>query len=347
LSGSKTRLLGPNSIGLVNLHHRMILTANAAFVEPDLPRGGIFVASQSGSMLGAILSRGRQRGLGFAGLVSVGAEVDLDVGSICASTLDDPNVTCYLLFLETLRRADALRNFAAGAAARGKPVIAYKLGRSPEAAELALSHTGALAGEDDVAGAFLRDCGIARVDTLDGLVEAPARLCRLPIRRAGSRKPVVGVVTTTGGGAAMVVDQLGIRGVSVEAPSAATRARLESAGIATGHGRIIDLTLAGVKPAVMSAALDAMTRAPEYDLVVAVAGSSSRFQPELAVQPIVETARDAAHIAAFCVPEAPQALAMLAEAGVPSFRTPEACADAIASAFSRRVPRHQLFKSLC
>ncbi|WP_458097778.1 acetate--CoA ligase family protein [Roseomonas sp. WA12] len=339
LRETKTRLLGPNSIGLVNLHHRMVLTANAAFAEPDLPVGGAFVASQSGSMIGAILSRGRGRGLGFAGLVSVGAEVDLDLGSICAATLDDPSITSYLLFLETLRGASALREFARGAAERGKPVVAYKLGRSPEAAELAVSHTGALAGEDDVADAFLRDCGIARVDTLEGLLEAPALMRRVPIRKTGARKPVVGVVTTTGGGAAMVVDGLGIRGVSVEGPAEATRARLLVAGIDPGHGRILDLTLAGVKPEVMGAALGALLAAPEYDLVVAVAGSSSRFQPELVVQPVSEAAKGGAHLASFCVPEAPQALAMLAEAGVPAFRTPEACADAIAAAFARREPR--------
>lgn len=339
LQGSRTRLLGPNSIGLANLNRRMVLTANAAFAEPDLPRGGVFVASQSGSMIGAILSRGRGRGLGFAGLVSVGAETDLDVGSICAATLDDPDVASYLLFLETLRGAGALREFAAGAAARGKPVIAYKLGRSRAAAELAVSHTGALAGEDDVADAFLRDCGIARVDTLEGLLEAPALLRRLPIRPPGARKPVVGIVTTTGGGAAMVVDQLGIRGVSVEAPEEATRRRLEAAGVEPGHGRILDLTLAGTRPEVMGAALDALLGAPEFDLVIAVAGSSARLQPELAVRPVADAAAGGAHLAAFCVPEAPRALAMLAEAGVPAFRTPEACADAIAAAFARRAPR--------
>jgi acyl-CoA synthetase (NDP forming) len=339
LRGSATRLLGPNSIGLVNLRHRMVLTANAAFAEADLPRGGAFVASQSGSMIGAILSRGRLRGLGFAGLVSVGAEVDLDIGAICASTLDDPGVTSYLLFLETLRGAPALREFALGAASRGKPVVAYKLGRSREAAELAESHTGALAGEDDIADAFLRECGIARVDTLDGLLEAPALLHRLPIRATNARRPAVGVVTTTGGGAAMVVDQLGVRGVATEPPEAATSNRLAEAGIDAGHGRILDLTLAGTRPEVMGPALAALLAAPEFDLVIAVVGSSARFQPELAVQPVIDAARGGRHLAAFCVPEAPQALAMLAEAGVPAFRTPEACADAVAAAFARRMPR--------
>ena len=339
LAGSATRLLGPNSIGLANLHRRMVLTANAAFAERDLPRGGLFVASQSGSMIGALLSRGKARGIGFAGLVSVGAEADLDIGSICAATLADAGVTAYLLFLETLRAAPALRAFAVAAAERGKPVVAYKLGRSAEAAELALSHTGALAGEDDVADAFLRDCGIARVETLEGLLEAPALLHRLPIRERGKRKPAVGVVTTTGGGAAMVVDQLGVRGVSVQPPAPATRERLAASGVDPGHGRILDLTLAGTRPEVMRPALDALLAAPEFDLVIAVTGSSARFQPELAVQPVADAAAGGAPLASFCVPEAPEALAMLAEAGVPAFRTPEACGDAVAAAFARRMPR--------
>ncbi len=146
VKGSNTRLLGPSSLGVVNLHHRMVLTANAAFAEPDLPRGRVFVASQSGSMIGALASRGKARGLGFAGLVSVGGEADLSVGEICAATLDDPEIGAYLLFLETIRDREAMRRFAIGAAARGKPVAAYKLGRSKAARDLAASHTGALGG---------------------------------------------------------------------------------------------------------------------------------------------------------------------------------------------------------
>ncbi len=340
LAGGATRLLGPNSIGLANLNAGMVLTANAAFAEPALPRGGLFVASQSGSMIGAIMSRGAAKGLGFASLVSVGAELDLTIGEICERALDDPDVTAYMLFLETIRGADALRRFAVAAAQRGKPVVAYKLGRSEAAAELAQSHTGALAGEDDLADAFLRDCGIARVETLEGLLEAPALLARLPIRPAGARRPAVGVVTTTGGGAAMVVDQLGIRGVTVAAPSAETRTRLAASGVEPGEGRVLDLTLAGAQYPVMRAALGVMRASPEFDLVIAVAGSSARFQPDIAVRPVIDAMQEpGAPLASFCVPEATDALAALAGAGVPSFRTPEACADAIAAAFARRKPR--------
>src|SRR5262249_56721687 len=118
--------------------------------------------------VGALLSRGKARGIGFASLVSVGNEVDLSLGEICALTLDDPGIDGYMLFLETLRNAQTLRHFALAAAERGKPIIAYKLGRSTAARELAVTHTGAPAGEGDVAPAFLARCGLAPVLTRDG-----------------------------------------------------------------------------------------------------------------------------------------------------------------------------------
>jgi acyl-CoA synthetase (NDP forming) len=332
------RIVGPSSLGVVDLRTRVMLTANAAFDEKDFPLGRVFAASHSGSMIGALMSRGKARGTGFAGFVSVGNEVDLSLGEICAATLDDPDIDGYMLFLETMRHADSLRRFAHSAAERGKPIIAYKLGRSDAARELAVSHTGALAGEDDVADQFLKSCGIARVDTLEGLIEGLPLLSRVPVAARGGRKRV-GVVTTTAGGATMVVDPLASRGVTIEPASAATLARLAAAGVEVKPARLVDLTIAGARYPTMKAALDILTTAPEFDLVLAVIGSSARSQPETTVRPIIDSAGAARPLAAFLVPDAPQALAMLSSAGVPNFRTPEACADAIAAALSRQPPR--------
>jgi acyl-CoA synthetase (NDP forming) len=333
------RLIGPSSLGVVDLRNGLLLTANAAFAERDIPVGRIFFASHSGTMIGALMSRGKARGVGFAGLVSIGNEVDLSVGEICAATLDDPDIDGYLLFLESIRNSAALREFALGAAARGKPVVAYKLGRSAAARELAVTHTGALAGEDDVASAFLADCGIARVESLEGLIEALPLVRRTPIRAVSSRPPQVAVLTTTAGGATMVVDPLAMRGIEIAQPSPETFARFAANGIAATPARIVDLTIAGTRYDVMKAALDILTTAPEFDMVLAVVGSSARFHPQQAVQPVIDSANAAKPIAAFLVPEAPEALARLSEAGIPSFRTPEACADAIAAALSRREPK--------
>ncbi len=332
------RIVGPSSLGIVNLRNGALLTANAAFDEADLPVGKIFGASHSGGMIGTFLSRGRACGIGFAGLVSVGNEVDLSLGEICLATLDDPEIDGYLLFLETLRHADTLRIFAERAAAAGRPVLAYKLGRSAAARELALTHTGALAGEDDVADAFLRDCGIARVESLSALLEGLPLLRGVPPRRE-QRTPRVAVITTTAGGAATVVDPLANRGIEVGPPSEETYARFDAAGIKVSRARLIDLTLVGTRYEVMKAALDILTTAPEFDLVVTVVGSSARFYPHLAVRPIIDSAGAAKPIVAFLVPEAPDARAELAKAGVANFYTPEACADAVAAALSRRPPR--------
>ncbi|MBV9969015.1 MAG: acetate--CoA ligase family protein, partial [Xanthobacteraceae bacterium] len=332
------RIVGPSSLGIVDLRSGALITANAAFDEPGLPVGRIFGASHSGGMIGTFLSRGRACGIGFAGLVSVGNEVDLSLGEICLATLEDPDIDGYLLFLETLRHADTLRRFAVAAAAAGKPVLAYKLGRSAAARELALTHTGALAGEDDIADAFLRDCGIARVESLSGLLEGLPLLGCVPPRR-GAGKPRVAVITTTAGGAATVIDPLASRGIEVGPPSEDTYARFAAAGIKVARARLVDLTLVGTRYEVMKAALDILTTAPEFDLVVTVVGSSARFYPQLAVRPIVESAGAPKAIAAFLVPEAPQARAELAKAGIANFYTPEACADAVAAALARRPPR--------
>lgn len=331
---SGLRILGPSSLGVVNPNNGLVLTANAAFAEPDVPKGKVFVASHSGSMIGALVSRGKARGVGFAGLVSVGSEVDLSVGEICAATLDDPSIEGYVLFLESLRHGDQLQAFAREAAKRGKPVIAYKLGRSSAAAEMAATHTGALAGEDDIADAFLKDLGVARVEMLETLFEVFPLTKKVPAQQKTGQR--VAVVTTTGGGAAMVVDQLGVRGITVQPPSAETIAKLQAADIPGNAGRVLDLTLAGTKYEVMMKALDILLNAPEFDMVIAVVGSSARFNPDLAVKPIMDSAGHSKPLVTMLVPDAPNALAQLTQAGIPCFRTPESCADAIAAVFARR-----------
>jgi acyl-CoA synthetase (NDP forming) len=332
------RVVGPSSLGVVDLRSKAMLSANAAFDGAELAAGRTFVASHSGSMIGALATRGDARGVRFAALVSVGNEIDLSLGEICETTLEDPGIDSYMLFLETLRHADRLRRFAVGAAERGKPVIAYKLGRSAAARELAVTHTGALAGEDDIADVFLKSCGIARVDTLEGLIEGSLLLPRVPMAAARPRGTYVGVVTTTAGGATMVVDPLASRGIEIKPPSGDTLAQLAAAGIEVRPARIVDLTIAGARYESMKSALDILLAAPEFDLVVAAVGSSARSYPQATVRPLVECGGAGKPLAVFLVPEAPEALAALSRAGLPSFHTPEACADAVAAVLACRPP---------
>jgi acyl-CoA synthetase (NDP forming) len=151
------RLLGPNSMGLVDVPGRMALSANAVLEMDALLSGTTSVVSQSGTMLGALLSRGAARGLGFAKLISVGNEADLGVGELVELLAEDADTRVILLFLETVRDAERLAGAARRAHAAGKPVVAYKLGRSQLGEALARSHTGELAGTDAAVDAYFRD----------------------------------------------------------------------------------------------------------------------------------------------------------------------------------------------
>src|SRR5437764_1227713 len=97
-------------------------------------------------MLVTLLSRGAARGLGYAKLISVGNEADLGVGELVDLLVADADTSVIALFLETVRDAERLAAAARKAHAAGKPIVAYKLGRSKLGVELARSHTGALAG---------------------------------------------------------------------------------------------------------------------------------------------------------------------------------------------------------
>jgi len=314
------RVLGPNSMGVVNLPGRVALTVNAVLEMDAPPAGSTSLVSQSGTMLGTLLSRGAARGLGFAKLVSVGNEADLGVAELVELLVEDADTRVIALFLETVRNAARLAAAARKAHAAGKPIVAYKLGRSALGEELARTHTGALAGMDAALDAYFRDCGIVRVDMLETLIEIPPLLNgRRPRGPAGA--PRVAVVTTTGGGAASVVDRLGLHGIE----------------LASMH----DLTMTATKD-IYRATLEQLLGSPSCDAVLAAVGSSAQFHPELAVEPIVQATRTAKPLAAFLTPHAERSLALLAERGIAAFRTPEACADAFAAFFAWRAPRQKM-----
>ena len=332
------RILGPNSMGLINLNSRTACSVNAALEAESLPAGRLALVSQSGSMLGAIMARGAARGLGFSHLISTGNEADLTASEIAGLLVDDPQTDAILLFLEAIRRADQLEEAARRAHAAGKPIIAYKLGRSSFGAELANSHTGALAGSDAAADAFFRANGIARVTMIEALLEAPALFIgRKPL---AAPKRAVSVMTTTGGGGAMAVDALGVAGIETRAPDETAVAGLKAAGL-PHHGRMIDVTLAGTRADKVQAALTALAADPDTDLALSVVGSSAQFRPHDAVAGILGAAKSglAKPVAAFLVPQADVSLRMLGEAGIPAFRTPESCADVIRAFLDWQAPR--------
>jgi len=329
------RLVGPNSIGTVSTDPPMALTANAAFAVDRLRTGTWGLVSQSGSLIGALLSRADARGIGFSRLISVGNEVDLAVGEIADLMVDDPKTKAILLFMETLRDGERLARAARRAHAAGKPVIAYKLGRSDIGRELAKSHTGAIAGSDATFDAFCRRHGIARVSMFESLVDVPALLVDRPVAK-GKR---VAVATTTGGGAAMVVDNMAMAGLDIAGPPRELVDWLRPLGIAAGEGKLVDLTLAGAKPEIVAGTIERLLADDGNDAAIFVVGSSAQFNPELAVEPLLRFAKSAKPFAVSLTPAAEKSLALLTAAGVPAFRHPESCAEAMALCLLRPVPQ--------
>ncbi len=313
--GGGMRLLGPNSMGVINVPAATACCVNAALEAESLVEGGLSLVSQSGSVMGTLLSRAAARGFGFAKLIGTGNEADLTAGEVVDLLVDDPATDALLLFLEAIRAPATLAAAARRAHAAGKPVAAFMLGRSDAGAALAATHTGALAGSAAASEAFLREAGIVRVDTLEALLEIA------PLLRAGrpgaAPNRAVRVVTTTGGGGAMVVDRLGL------------------AGIATVH--MLDTTLAGAGKDAVATALTEARAAIDADLAIAVIGSSAQFKPEEAVAGVIAS-RGPNPVCAFLAPEAPESLRILARSGIAAFRTPESCADAVRAYMAWREP---------
>jgi len=333
------RLLGPNSIGLADIRRGGILSVNAAFAADNLTPGHISLVSQSGSMMGSLLSRAAARGFGFAKSISVGNESDITVGEVVHALVDDDMTKVILLFLETIRDGATLSAALKRANEAGKPVIAYKLGRSEQGSQLSQSHTGAIAGDDAAVDAFFRAHGVLRARQLEALFESvplARNYLRMEPRRDGP--PRMAVITTTGGGAATVVDNLGLRGLTAAPPPKDFIAFMAGRGLALKPSPVIDLTLAATSEQYRDL-LEQLLRAPWCDGVLSVIGSSAQFHPELAVQPLIEADKSMNKpLAAFLAPDAPESLERLREHDIAVFRTPEACADGLAMLFDRGAP---------
>jgi acyl-CoA synthetase (NDP forming) len=327
------RLLGPNCMGLINVHDRIPLTVNAVIEREELVPGPLSLISQSGSITGSLLSRAQARGLGFSKLISVGNESDLGVGELADMLVDDEDTGAILLFLETFRDADRLAEAARRACAAGKPVIAYKLGRSSVGRRAATSHTGAMTGPDEVATAFFREHGIIRVDTFEGLFET----VQLVIGRKPPSGKRVSVLTGTGGAAAMVVDRLGVLGADVVGPTPEIIKALADKDIHVSDAPLTDIPM-GRGSARYPEILSALLASDHTDAVVSVIGSSAQNPQTIVDRVLSASPRNTKPLGVFLAPRADQALLELQKNGVASFRTPETCADAVNAYLNWRAP---------
>ena len=328
-AAGRMRILGPNTIGLVNLTNSIVLSATGALEMDAFPVGGIGVVSQSGGILGSMLSRAAARGIGLSKLISTSNEVDLELSDFIEYLSDDPATTVIALYVETVRDPARFRAACLRAARAGKPVVAFKIGRSEAGVKAAVSHTGAMAGADRMYDAFFRELGVIRVRSFGELLDVPAALATG--RRLLGRR--VAVLTSTGGAGTLVSDDLGVAGFETPDPDAATADALRS--LQTGSEAVldrnpIDVTLAGLRPDLLRGAIRALLASPTYDALVIIVGSSSLAQPGLMAGAIEECLPASVKpVLAYVSPHAPEVGALLTRRGVPAFAAVEGCTAAL------------------
>ncbi|WAL84022.1 acetate--CoA ligase family protein [Pandoraea sp. XJJ-1] len=323
------RLLGPNTIGLVNLTDSIVLSATGALEMEQFPVGSIGVVSQSGGILGSFLSRAAARGIGLSKLVSTSNEADLELADFIDHLVDDDATRVIALYVETVRNPVKFRMAALRAAHAGKPIVAFKIGRSEAGAKAAVSHTGAMAGADRMYDALFKQVGIIRAKSFDDLLDVSAALA--VGRRLQGRR--VAVLTSTGGAGTLVSDELGVAAFETPAPDEPTSEALRA--LQTGDHAVldrnpIDVTLAGLRPDLLRGAIRTLLESASYDALISIVGSSALAMPELVVGAI----QDCMHasdkpVLAYVSPHAPEIRALLNRRGVPALTTAEGCAAAL------------------
>ena len=253
------RVLGPNCVGLLVPP----LGINASFAHTSALPGHLAFVSQSGGLTTAVLDWARSRGIGFSHFISLGDSADVDFGDVLDYLANDGNTRAILLYVESVRAARKFMS-AARAAARNKVVLVVKAGRAPEGARAAMSHTGALAGSDDVYDAAIRRAGMLRVNTVAELFDAVETLARAPAV-SGDR---LAILTNGGGPGVMAADALSLGGGRLATLSPGTIARLDRSLPATwSHGNPVDII--GDAPVERyTAALEALLDEPEADAVL-------------------------------------------------------------------------------
>ena len=324
------RILGPNTIGLVNLTDNIVLSPSGALEMDEFQAGGIGVVSQSGGILGSLLSRAAARGIGLSKLISTSNEVDLELADFVDHLAEDPATQVIALYVETVRNPARFRAACLKAARMSKPVVAFKIGRSEAGAKAAVSHTGAMAGADSMYDALFRQVGVIRAQSFSDLLDIPAALATGRKLR-GAR---VAILTSTGGAGTLVSDDLGVAGFDTPAPDEATADALRA--LQTGSEAVldrnpIDVTLAGLRPDLLRSAINALLASPTYDALVIIVGSSSLAMPELLAGAIQECLPNSDKpVMAYVSPHAPEVGALLTRRGVPAFTAAESCTAALA-----------------
>jgi acyl-CoA synthetase (NDP forming) len=332
-SQSAMRLVGPNCIGSVGGPLSVLATFSPVFSSDKTPRptGPLALVSQSGALGFGALSLGLERDLPVGIAVTTGNEADVTAEEIAGALAEDPEVSGVLVYLESVTDLQSLARSAALV-----PTVALKAGRSEAGARAAASHTGALTSGDDVVDAALERVGVARVATMDHLLDVGA-LIATDARLDDPKDPRVGVgvITTSGGSGILAADSIESEGLALSTLSPETIYAIEQVIPVYGSAvNPVDVTAAVMaEPGLFEQCVHRLADDPAVDAIVAcfavlvgddvlrIARALGEVRSRTA-KPVVAARTGAANLA-------PEGAKLLADQGVPVYPTPERAVAAL------------------
>ena len=273
------RMLGPNCLGLINVHNKM----NASFAKHMPMPGSISVISQSGALCTAMLDLAAARHMGIAKLISIGNKADISEVDLLKALAEDDDTKVIVGYLENISSGSAFMK-AAEAATAVKPVILQKAGTTQSGMRAASSHTGSLAGTDVAYAAAFRRSGVIRADSFEALFDYAVAFAMQPLPK-GNR---VAIITNAGGPGIMAADAVERSGMKVTALENSTATALrKKLPAAASVGNPIDV-LGDADPDRYKTAIEAAQGDDTVDAIVTL------LTPQAMTKP-AETARAIAH----------------------------------------------------
>jgi acyl-CoA synthetase (NDP forming) len=209
---SPTRVLGPNCMGFVNLHDSVPAFFGGSLEnESNMIPSHVGFLSQSGALRNLCFAVAQKMKTGFSYLITTGNEMDIDISDCLEYLINDEKTKAIACFIEGLKDGNKFMTIAKKSMEAKRPMVALKIGKSSVGRKASLSHTGKMTGSDKFHAAAFKKAGIVRADSIEETIDSMFIFtrCSLP---GGNR---IGIVTITGGGAILMVDECEQLGLEV------------------------------------------------------------------------------------------------------------------------------------
>lgn len=184
------RILGPNVFG----HYSAKSSLNATFGPTNIPKGNVAIITQSGALGVAMIGKAKIQNIGLSAIISVGNKSDIDEADLVEYLVEQEDTKAILMYIEGIQKGERLVQVLKEATKK-KPIVVIKSGRSKRGAIAAASHTGSLAGADEIFDAIMKQCGVLRAESVQEALDWSNYLSRTPIPKGENT-----LIITNGGG---------------------------------------------------------------------------------------------------------------------------------------------------